>query len=107
MADQKKKEERRKKERLKDIKQQSEQDNKNKQELQSQQKQQEQAEQFCFDADCLFFGFGKLENNSLASQLYEKSAELGNPKAMMALGRIHEFGLGTKSDIMKAYYYYD
>lgn len=39
--------------------------------------------------------------------VYEKSAELGNSKAMMALGRINDQGLGTKPDLMKAYIYYD
>ena len=39
--------------------------------------------------------------------MYEKSAELGDPKAMMALGRIYENGLGTKIDLSKAFFYYD
>jgi enhanced entry protein EnhC len=39
--------------------------------------------------------------------MYEKSAELGNSKAMMALGRIHEQGIGTKVDMVKATTYYD
>lgn len=50
----------------------------------------------------MFFGFGKIESIENATILYEKSAELGNPKAMMALGRIHEKGLGTKVDLVKA-----
>jgi TPR repeat protein len=39
--------------------------------------------------------------------LYERSAKFGEPKAMMALGRIFENGLGTKVDLEKAYFYYD
>jgi enhanced entry protein EnhC len=55
----------------------------------------------------MFFGFSKIESIEKAITLYEKSAELGNPKAMMALGRIHEHGLGTKIDMIKANLYYD
>jgi enhanced entry protein EnhC len=55
----------------------------------------------------MFFGFGKLESIESSIILYEKSAELGNPKAMMALGRIYEKGIGTKEDMVKATFYYD
>ena len=55
----------------------------------------------------MFFGFGKIESVENAIILYEKSAELGNPKAMMALGRIYENGIGTKTDVVKAFVYYD
>ena len=55
----------------------------------------------------MFFGFGKIESIQNAIILYEKSAELGNPKAMMALGRIYESGSGTKVDMIKANLYYD
>lgn len=55
----------------------------------------------------MFFGFGEIQNLENALDLYLKSAELGNPKAMMALGRIYEQGLGTKIDLIKAYQYYD
>jgi TPR repeat protein len=51
----------------------------------------------------MFFGFGELENVENALELYKRSAELGNPKAMMALGRIFEQGIGTKADPIKAY----
>lgn len=47
---------------------------------------------YCFEADCLFFEFIKV-NNETAISLYEKSAELGFSKAMMALGRIYEMGI--------------
>ncbi len=39
--------------------------------------------------------------------MYEKSAILGNPKAMMALGRIHEQGIGVKPDLNLAVEYYE
>ena len=39
--------------------------------------------------------------------MYEKSAMLGNPKAMMSLGRIHELGIGTKIDIAMAVQFYE
>ena len=32
---------------------------------------------------------------------------MGESKAMLALGRIFENGLGTKVDMERAYYYYD
>jgi TPR repeat protein len=34
------------------------------------------------------------------------SAKLDNSKAMMALGRIHEQGIGVKKDLPKALAYY-
>lgn len=45
--------------------------------------------------------FGKpIEANLLkAIELYKESVSLGNPKAMMALGRIYEEGLGVKADL--------
>ena len=49
-----------------------------------------QAENYCYEADCMFFGFGNIESIENSIILYEKSADLGNPKAMMALGRIYE-----------------
>lgn len=42
-----------------------------------------------------------------AIKLYVKSAKLDNPKAMMALGRIYEQGIGIKADIQIAHEYYD
>lgn len=43
-----------------------------------------------------------------AIELYEKSAMLGNGKAMMALGRIYEQGLcGIKPDLALAVQYYE
>jgi len=40
--------------------------------------------------------------------LYIKSAELGNPKAMMALGRIYEIGVGEiKPNPIISYEYYE
>lgn len=66
-----------------------------------------QAENYCFEADCLFFGFGSEQDIQKSLELYQKSAQLGNPKAMMALGRIYENGIGTKTDFDKAYSYYD
>ncbi len=59
------------------------------------------------DADYMFFGFGRVESMETSIKLYEKSAELGNPKAIMALGRIFEKGLGVKADIVKAFHFYD
>ncbi len=55
----------------------------------------------------MFFGFGKVKSIEGAISLYEKSAELGNPKALMALGRIYENGIGTKPDKVKAVRYYN
>lgn len=66
-----------------------------------------QAENYCYEADCMFFGFGNIESIENSIILYEKSADLGNPKAMMALGRIYEQGIGTKIDLVKAYLFYD
>lgn len=50
----------------------------------------------------MFFGFGEVKSIEGAIELYEKSADLENPKALMALGRIYENGLGTKPDNVKA-----
>jgi TPR repeat protein len=62
----------------------------------------------CYEADCIFFGFSQEPSNlEEAINLYEQSAYLGDPKAMMALGRIYENGLGTKADLQKAYVFYD
>lgn len=74
-----------------------------------QHKQSIQAQNLCYEADYIFFGFKKAEGDTLerAIQLYEESAHLGDSKAMMALGRIYENGLGTKPDFQKAYVYYD
>lgn len=47
------------------------------------------------------------QNISEAIKLYEKSAALNNSKAMMALGRIHEQGIGTKKDLQQALAYYE
>jgi hypothetical protein len=43
-------------------------------------------------ADAQFFGFSKPDSASFM-QLYEESAFLENPKAMLALGTIFEKGL--------------
>ncbi len=41
-------------------------------------------------------------------ELYVKSADLGNPKAMMALGRIYEEGVGDiKPNPIISYEYYE
>lgn len=59
--------------------------------------QQDKANRYCFNADCKFFGIGDEEENiNEAIKLYEKSAALNNTKAMMALGRIYEQGIGCK-----------
>ena len=50
--------------------------------------QNRQAMTLCFEADALMFE----PNPDLRRvvELYKKSEQLGNPKAMMALGRIYE-----------------
>jgi len=55
----------------------------------------------------MFFGFGEIENIENSLELYQKSAELGNPKALMALGRVYENGIGTSIDLVRANQYYD
>lgn len=55
----------------------------------------------------MFFGIGEIENIENSLELYQRSAELGNPKAMMALGRVYEYGIGIKADLVKANQYYD
>lgn len=40
-------------------------------------------------------------------ELYKKSEQLGNPKAMMALGRIYEQGIGVEPSIEEAIRYYE
>ena len=58
----------------------------------------------------MFFGFGpigSLESKENAILLYEQSAKLGNIKAMLALGRIYDHGIGrTQPDFMQALHYY-
>ena len=66
----------------------------------------QQAESNCFEADCILFGFSNQENIEYAISLYQKSAELGNSKAMMALGRIYEQGIGGAKDYEKACHFY-
>ena len=79
-----------------------------KQQEEDQMKKSKQAENFCFQADCILFGFSKVETVESAISLYQKSVELGNSKAMMALGRIYERGIGgIKVDLDKAFSFYD
>lgn len=40
-------------------------------------------------------------------ELYEKAVDLGDVKAMLALGRIYEYGIGVKEDHELAWEYYD
>jgi TPR repeat protein len=67
-----------------------------------------QAENYCFDADALIIGSrGNKQSVQQAIELYEKSAELGNAKAMMALGRIYELGIGVKPNPEASFDYYE
>ena len=63
----------------------------------------------CFEADSLMFSMPSPneENITKAIELYKESVNLGNPKAMMALGRIYEEGIGCKADLEQAANYYE
>jgi TPR repeat protein len=51
-------------------------------------------EKYCLEADCLFYGHGIEPNIEHAIIWYQKSAELGNSKAMLTLGKINDEGNG-------------
>lgn len=52
------------------------------------------------------FGNPSEANLLKAIDLYKESVALGNTKAMMALGRIYEEGLGVKADLETAVNYF-
>ena len=60
-------------------------------------------EEYCLEADCLFFGHGIEQNIEDAIYWYERSAEMGNSKAMLALGRIFEHGTGVRVQLEIAF----
>ena len=72
----------------------------------------------CFEADTLFFQLKTKQNDKEIEALdleqkvisiYEESVQLGNTKAMMALGSIYEQGSlkSCKLDLLKAYHFFD
>jgi len=68
--------------------------------------QNKQAMTLCFEADGLMFA-GEPDAAKRAVDLYKKSEQLGNPKAMMALGRIYELGIGVDASLEVAIRYYE
>ena len=74
--------------------------------FESEQQMRQLSEQFCLKADRIFFGLID-DNVQKAIELYENSASLESSKAMLALGRIYENGIGTDQDISLAFDYYD
>ena len=61
----------------------------------------------CFEADALMFAPKNQQDIKKVIDLYKKSEQLGNPKAMMALGRIYELGIGVESNMEEATRYYE
>ena len=65
------------------------------------------AQEFCLEAHCLLYGHGIEPNTEDAILWYERSANLGEPKALYALGSIYEQGIGVRIDMNKAVQYYE
>jgi len=50
----------------------------------------------------LLYGHGIEPNTEVAMVWYERSANLGEPRAIYSLGKLYEEGIGTKIDLNKA-----
>ncbi len=64
------------------------------------------AEEYCLEAHCLLYGHGIEPNTEDAILWYERSANLGEPRAIYSLGLIYEKGIEVKINIAKAIEYY-
>lgn len=69
-------------------------------------KKMENHEQICMEADQAYYGHGCSQNIPLAIDLYKKSAAYNNSKAMVALAKLLDKGIGVKKDPEEAYQYY-
>eukprot|EP00347_Sterkiella_histriomuscorum_P001396 403372196 len=63
-------------------------------------------QEYCLEAHCLLYGHGIEPNTEIAIVWYERSANLGEPRAIFSLGKLYEEGIGVKIDLPKAISYY-
>ncbi|CDW82127.1 sel1 domain protein repeat-containing protein [Stylonychia lemnae] len=59
-------------------------------------------QEYCLEAHCLLYGHGIEPNTEVAMVWYERSANLGEPRAIDSLGKLYEDGVGTRIDLNKA-----
>lgn len=62
--------------------------------------------EYWLEAQCLLHGHGIEPNKEYAITWFDRSAELGETKALYALGCIYEEGNGVKRDLNKAIDYF-
>jgi len=67
----------------------------------------DKGQEYCLEAHCLLEGHGIEPSTEDAILWFEKSANLGEPRAVYALGKIHEEGVGVRVDMAKALQYYE
>ena len=65
------------------------------------------AQEYCLEAHCLLNGHGIEPSTEDAILWYERSAGLGEPRAIFALGEINERGIGVRINLEKAIGYYE
>jgi uncharacterized protein len=64
-------------------------------------------QEYCLEAHCLLEGHGIEPSTEDAILWFEKSANLGEPRAIYSLGKIYEEGIGVRIDISKAVQHYE
>ena len=68
---------------------------------------QNKGNEYWLEAECLLHGHGIETNTEYAITWFERSAALGEPKAIYSLGCIYEDGVGVRIDKNKAVSYFN